>query len=558
MGAQPHPTRPERLRPPARKPEAALVALLLLLVAAVVPVPCGAQQRSSAAPPAAASPPAPPPADLPSLAELVPKARELGEDGARLETRIVKITDVREAEASLAVLRERHAAAAAALKELETAGDYTLDRLTRLRESFRQDAAAVDAVVGDLTGRMEEIEGDRKRWSELHAVWSAWEAQVPKKDAGAAVRVTFSEARASLAHAAGLLSQAVPQVVPVQRRAVELQAQFQELRTKVEGLVSAIKGGLFGRWAWPMYSEQFRDQLRASLDLGLVASPARFTALRNQVSPSWGWLALVHVLLFAGFSFALRWSRTAGVHGETWRGLLERPFAAGAIAGALIPVAFYSPFQKLPAFVAFALSLCAALATARLAPRLIASRVLRRALFVVVGVFLADRFFRFVGLPTPPLRVWNALTGAAGSVLCFVGSARWRRRGEPAALLFACRAAGTLFAVACAGQVLGYTSLGFRLTDGLLWSTFLVPLGWIFSLLLRGSAELLLDRAALARWPLLRTRRDEILRTLGIVTDGASLCLFAAIFLVVWRVLDTPREAIAFLLDLGVTWGTQR
>ncbi|NTU60509.1 MAG: mechanosensitive ion channel, partial [Deltaproteobacteria bacterium] len=48
------------------------------------------------------------------------------------------------------------------------------------------------------------------------------------------------------------------------------------------------------------------------------------------------------------------------------------------------------------------------------------------------------------------------------------------------------------------------------------------------------------------------------LRTLGIVTDGASLCLFAAIFLVVWRVLDTPREAIAFLLDLGVAWGTQR
>ncbi|MBE0617155.1 MAG: mechanosensitive ion channel, partial [Proteobacteria bacterium] len=424
-----------------------------------------------------------------------------------------------------------------------------------VRAAARVAAEGLQQILDEAARRVAEIEAAKKEWTEEKARWKESRAALKKEADAKAVEPTFAEAQQTIDSALKLLSGTATPLVDFQRKVVEVQSAAQALVESADVLLQEMKGDVLRRSRPSLLSPRFYAQFDAALVRDLAASFSSLTLPASAFFAAKGWIALLQLLSSVVLAYAIRRHASGSKVSERWRFLVRRPYAAGFFGGGTLPMFLYG---DMPSIWRLGLMAVIAVAAARLAAGLIQLQWRRRLVYLLTGVLLVEQFLGLIGIPTPLFRLFVAVVGLAGSVLCWWRSRENQRRGASLAYISGLRLGSAVLAAVFIAELGGYSGLGIHLLEASLKTTFTLIFARMLATLARGGLEFLVEHPFARRSSILRRHAHVLLRRTGVVIDVAVAFLALAAILQVWRFYDSVPHAMASIFAFGFTAGETR
>lgn len=486
------------------------------------------------------------------LGDLVPLATALADRKVKLEARLAELKRLDDLERQRSALETLGRDLEERIARLTTSGAYGYDQLAALKASAQEGLKQTRSLLEQAAGGLAEVGEMLAAWTAERQRWAGWKAQVAQEPAARALRPTFTEALAAIDGALKLLRGAESPLVDFQRKAAALQSTFQGVLDQTESLLQALKGDRFRKSRPSMFSSAYREQLDPKLLVDLRTRLEGFAgSVKHTVGGDMAWVLLLQGALSLALGLGIRRRGTEGTSPERWRFVLNRPYAVGFFIGAS---AVYPLLGGADGAARFLLWIAGAVGAARLAAQLFAAPWRRRLVYLLTALLLLSKFTTVAGVPLPVARLYVAAVGAGGLPLCLWRARESRKAGSPAWYVWALRLGAAVLGVVLGAEVAGYSGLATYLLEASLQTVFLALFAWMFALLTKGALEFLLWGSPLARRAVLRSHAEVVLKRTGAVLDGIAAFLAFAALLFVWRVYDTPWEAIGAILAFGFTW----
>lgn len=493
---------------------------------------------------------------LESLADLVEIMARLRDRAAVQEKELAGALDTAEVEAKISESEERVKGFAAQLIALKESKSYGSSQLEDLRDKVRSETDALGRVTEQLSSAL-ILEGSvQKEWSDEKEKWKAWRLSLKKDGPFEPLKPTFSEADRIIERMFDLSSSGLKSVLEVQRKAEKVADLIQPLSMELDGLLQALRGDLFQRSSPSMFSPAYYTLFNKALWPVFMDGVRAAEWPDKEFFMAQGWVAVLQLF----FSLIL----VVGIyrHSELleasarWRFLLMRPFSASLFLAVSSLFPLYG--NTIPPVWRLVFWITASLAAARLIGSLITLPWKRRLVYLLAGLFLATHFFSVFGLPEPIFRLYVCLVALGGLPLCFWRADASVRRGDSSLYTWALRLGGSVFAVVLIAEVGGYSALANHLLDAMIKTTFLVLFAWVIAIMARGAVEFFLSSTVLKKVAMVRTNRAMIIRRLGMITDLFIGIIAMVLVLGIWRVFETPMDAMKGLFSFGFAIGDHR
>jgi len=216
---------------------------------------------------------------------------------------------------------------------------------------------------------------------------------------------------------------------------------------------------------------------------------------------------------------------------------------------------FYGPVTRLWVVILWTLG---AIAAVRLLSAL-TSDTWKKGIFYCVAVLtVLFHVFRFIGLPLPLFRLYVFIVSLIGFYLCLRQTLMSVRRGDWIWYTWLLRLSTLVLLAVVISEIGGYSALAAHVLEASLKTTFVILLGWMFIFLVRGGLHVAVRSTALQKIPWFRTNETTAVSRLTLLAGLAVFSLLTFGFLVIWRIYESPLEAMQGLLSVGFSVGSSR
>lgn len=495
-----------------------------------------------------------PPA-IPDLADLIPLATELSGRLAVLENKIAAALDVSEVEKSFSKIQENLENYSAQLKTLEATEDYLYSNLVQLRTAVEAEVVSLGRVSKKLTEEIRKFGDARQQWLAEQKHWKQWQSALLKDEPLTEIKSTFAQAQKTINNALNLIFQKLKPMLAVQKKVGNIQARINTIIASIDGLLSALRGGVLVDSSPPMLSSEYFSQFHSELWYRMQKGFEQVSWSPRPFLARDGWLVLLQFLLSLFLIITIFRNRQKLKDSERWRFVAKRPFSTGLFVGYITLLPFY---EGNPATWYFPYYAVLAISFARLIGGLIKVSWKNHFVYGLVIFLLATRVLQLVALPLPLFRLYICLAALVGLVLCLWWSWIRGRRGDSPSYTWALRLASLYLLVVVITNLWGKSSLAEYLLDSTLRTIAMVIVVWLFMHLVHGGLEWVFNKSFLLRVTPLRDNAALITRNLALLFDVVIGTIMLSQVLVIWRVHSSTAEALKAILSFGFTLGSQR
>ncbi len=536
-------------------PKRAFRVLFLMLTISVLVFADGqlAAQEPKASQPSVAEKEKPP--ATPDLADLIPLATELSGRLAVLENKIAAGLDISELEKSFSKIAANLDDHSGQLESLKTSEDYRYPQLVQLKSAVEAEAASLVKTSKWLTEEIRRLGVARQKWLVEQKQWKEWQSALLKDEPLTEIKSTFAQAQATIDQALNLIVQKLKPLLAVQKKVGNIQAKIKTVDADIDGLISALRGGVLVDSSPPMFSSRYFSQFSSELWYRMKEGLDQVSWSPRPFFARDGWVVLLQCLLFIFLIIAIFRNRQKLQDSERWRFVAKRPFSIGLFVSYVTLVSFY---EGSPTTWYFPLYAVIAICFARLMAGLIEVSWKRHFVYGLVIFLLAVRVLQLVALPLPLYRLFIALAALVGLVLCLWWSWLRGRRGDSPFYTWALRLGALFFLVVLTAELWGKASLGEYLLESALRTTTAAIVLWLFMQLVHGGLEWAFNKSPLGRVTPLRDNAATITRKAALFIDVIIGALMLSAILVIWRVDSSLDEALQAIFSFGFTLGSQR
>jgi len=398
----------------------------------------------------------------------------------------------------------------------------------------------------------------RLEWLEEQQYWQrAAQMLAQQREALGGLREAVAAAAGKAEQALILLSAIPAASLAVQQQVGALRGRLQEVSAAADLALRGLRENIFRRTGFPLTSPRFFEQFQPALLADLRESLGRVAWPEGRFFAAYGWVFLLQLALAAAVVRGIHRRRGVLAASARWSFLASRPLAAGVFVGFSLLTPLYG--SVLPPVWRLLMWFLTVFGVARLVGSRVHTHWQRRLLYLLAALFLLIQVLRLVGVPLPIFRLYVFFVSALGVPLCFWRARVNRATGGPRFYIWGLQLGGLTLACSAAAQVAGYSALATHLLESAIQTTFVVLLAWILGVLVRGALELAFGPVSvLSRFALIRKNSAYLCRRLALLADAAVALGTLGVALKVWRVYDTPVEALDALLSLGVSLGSHR
>jgi small-conductance mechanosensitive channel len=481
-----------------------------------------------------------------SVSTIVPRAAALDEDFKKLPGKIYELVASATLNKELLEVKTRLSAHKVKLGELKASGLYSFDKISELRTSVKESQQNVDKIQQKITNRIKEIEQLRQAWEANKSSWSA--LQKSQNSDSEAVKTIFKEIDQKLNKALKMLDGVESPLVQLQKGASETAAEFQDLTKEIDNNIAAMRKDLFRKSRPAMFTPSFVKQFDKSLWEEFWIGVASLNLPDSRFYSSQGWvlsLQLLGILLFIWLFSTINLEKARQISLDF---LIERKFSAALFAGIAL---FYPLFEDLPNIARVFLWTLMCVGGARVLASVVQTPWRRRLIYLLSALFLFSQFAYLVNLPSPIYRIYVALVGLLGAIVCF-----WRVRlsKDPEMTLpfvIAAKIGGLTMLVIFVAQAAGFAGLGNHLLEVAIKTVFFLLSAWIIAVILRGIAEALLDNVYVKRSQIFKKHSSHIIKRVKFVINIVAIYLTLAGLMPIWGLQDSFAESAYNIMALG-------
>jgi len=488
-----------------------------------------------------------------SISTIIPKATLLEESFVKLPDKIAEITASQTINQQLSSARKQLVDLRLKISELKASGMFSFDKIAEIRVSTREHHQKVRSTEKKLAEKIKEIENLRQTWEEKKKSWDLLRKN--QSEESEAVKIVFKEAENKIKNALKLFSGIEAPLVQLQQVASALSSDYQNLLTEIEEIISSMRKDLFSKSRPAMFTPTFFSQFDKSLWEEFWLGIASLKMPARNFYKSQGWVISLQVLgiLFFIWLFSSIGSEKAQKLKLSF--LVSRKFSAAVVAGLAL---FYPLYEDLPNTARAFLWLIMVISGARLIAGTVEHSLRRTLIYILSGLFLTTHIFYLIKLPTPIFRIFVAMVGITGAILCFWRASRGRREDATMPFLAATRIGGLTMSVVFLSQVAGYAGLGNHLLEVTIKSVFFLLIVWITSIILKGLFEAGLDNAFVKRSKIFEKHSGHIVSKVRFIIDCIAVYMAISGLLSVWRISDSTTDAAYLILNLGLTIQDQK
>ena len=489
------------------------------------------------------------------LADLIPRAAELSIRLADLKQEQAAGADLSAVENRLAEVVADLKQKAAQLQRLKESADYTYSPLVHLRQDLKLQRLRLDRVAKPIADAIRKLEVRRSAWQLESRRWQKIGPGLDAEELPQEVETTLAQARDTIAEALNLIRQAMQLMLTLQQKVAELHVRTETMMVEVTRLIRFDIGADRVGTPPPLISSKFFSQIKSAwkyqIRIGLDRVDWRYRSLLAQQ----GWMIIIQAVVALVLIIGIYRRRKTLERTQRLQFLTKRPFAAGVF----IAIEPFHPFYAAgPTWLNLLLAVGGGLSFFRLTGGLFEKTWKKQAIFGLIFFLIGARVLTTIQPPLLVIRMFAAVTSAAGIYFCL----RWARaaRRQKDAFFFAAglRLGACDLAVVLAAELWGKA---FPLDYLLFMPARTIGLTLVWWLLMRSTRGLLEWIVHRSDWYLpgfVSQNPSAAIRRAAAISNALFGISFLCAVLVIWNFYLDPAAAFTGLLSFGFTIGSQR
>ena len=455
-----------------------LIAILILF-SYVGPVHC--EENSSAA----SSPRDTPSNGAVSLADVVYKAGELGQQLDMLKRKLESVDSLDEMADRLKQARTQSDQFQNRLDAISADDLQSYQLLISLKSEVRE-VLAVERLVETLTKRIQRVEGWRKRWITEKQRWQTWRASLDADPALKSIADALDSADKNINQALDLIGRKLEPMLLVQQQAGETKARVDGLISQIDSIMDKQRGGTLRSGTSTIFSLDYLRQL-----IELTHEPEKMIGTMSLPESAFfaskGWVIFLQVFVFVALFSLIRHYRPLLLGQVNRRFLGKRPFSASLFISIFTLSFFYGPQ---PEAWRMLIAVLACIATGRMVTAFVQDAWVKRAITILVIVVVAFQILLFLGIPLVLMRLFLLIWTVAG-IIYFA----WRARqatttDKPPWQVWGIRLIVLVFSVIAVADIIGFSGFAVQLMDSSLRTVVLLLMGLVMVRVARIALEL--------------------------------------------------------------------
>ncbi|MGM0600933.1 MAG: mechanosensitive ion channel domain-containing protein [Candidatus Rifleibacteriota bacterium] len=481
-----------------------------------------------------------------SISTIIPKATLLEKSFVELPEKIAEITASQTINQQLNSAREEIGQLRFKISELKASGMFSFDKIAEIRVNTKEHLQKVKNIEKSIAEKINAIENLRQKWKETQKSWATLREK--QADESEAVRNVFKEAEKKIKEARKLSVGVEAPLVQLQQIASELGSDYQNFLKEIDEIISSMRKDLFSKSRPAMFTPTFYYQFDKTLWEEFWLGIASLKMPSRNFYKSQGWVISLQFLgvLFFIWLFGTIGSERAQKLNLNF--LVSRRVAAAIVAGLAL---FYPLFEDIPNTARAFLWLIMVVSGARVMAGTVEQPLRRTLIYVLAGLFLTTHIFYLIKLPTPAFRIFVAIVGLMGAIICLWRSIKGKSENASMPFLVATKIGGIVMLVIFLTQAAGYTSLSNHLLEVAIRSVFFLLIVWITSIILKGLFEAVLDNTFVKRSRIFEKHSRHIVTKVRFIVDCVAVYIAISGLLPVWGISDSTTDAAYSILNLG-------
>ena len=347
---------------------------------------------------------------LPGLAEVVPRAADLGQKAIKDEEVINASKDtstfekpIAEAESQIVQLHKR-------VSGMGDPAKWNIYRLLDIQHSILGEKNRLGAVLDQISLKLSDLEFIRKTWEENLTYWKKWEESLREAQAEVPPE-TFKKAQDTANSVLQSVANASAPLLALQQKLTKLLDEVNQLNTPIDTALKKVRNETFEKNSPSFFSREFYQQFDRTLAGAIKQGLANTWQMEEEYFPHYAVMIFFQAMMtMALFSFLKR-RRQLPEKTAQWRLMREHPcaFAIFAIQG--LAMFFYQ--GAAPSWLFLNLALVVSSASVLVAERIPHPRM-RRVVFFLVGVQILSSILKLISFPAPLFGLYLALLFVLG------------------------------------------------------------------------------------------------------------------------------------------------
>jgi potassium-dependent mechanosensitive channel len=494
-----------------------------------------------------------PASPLPGLAEVVPRAADLGQKANKAEETIAAARDTSSFERRIG---ETDSQVSQITKRIAGMGDpasWNIYRLLDVQHLIQTEKDRLGALLDPISSRLSELEAIRKIWEEELIFWKKWEeslrdvqTEIPpgtfKKTLDAANTVIQSAANASTA------------LLTMQQKLTRQLDDVLQLSIPIETALKKVRSETFEKNSPAFFTREFFEQFEAGLWGAVKSGIIDGWKIDSESLPLFAWMIFLQVLLTVTLTYLIRRRRSRPEKTREWHFIAEHDWAFSIFVTQGATVLFYQVTAPSWLFLTVALIIFSA---SFLISDMLPHPRMRRVVFFLAGVQIFSAVLKLTSIPAPLFSLYLALVLVVG-IGFFLNQARRQiaEQGGSVDLLAAGLRGASL--VGCGALIVllaGYSNLADYLVRSCIGSVFLIVVAFLLLHLGNGLIEVVLSQPAVARLGFFIRFGDALeSRLKNLLKAVLCIAVFLALFQL-WGVYTSFGEAWEKIFDFKFAIG---
>ncbi len=489
------------------------------------------------------------------IADLIPFTTKLAERESVLQTTVNRLLDLSETEKRLSSVGQSLETIAKQFEALKSTTGYGYDHVSDLKAIIHARERSLQEAVKSLLQAISQLERWKTEWLDEKKKLKEFRESIAKDIRRDSVEPTLAKAQKSIDTALSLISEQLEVMLPVQEKALDIQAKVDSLEAEVSAMLVTTRSSVSRKSAPSMFSGKYYSEYRRELykrlrqGLGDVQWPSK------QFLEFHGWKVFLQALITFALAIGILRQRQALEAQERWRFLARRPLSTGWFVSMWLVGPFYGPVAPMWVVILWTLG---AIAAVRLLGALTSDTWGKRIFYCLAVLTVLFYVFRLISLPLPLFRLYVFIVSLIGFFVCLRQTLTRVRRGDSIFYTWLLRLSTLVLLVALISEMGGYSALASHVLEASLKTSFMVLLAWMFIFLVRGGLHVAVRSPALQRIPRFRTNQDAAVGRLTLLIGLAVFSLITVGFLVIWRIYESPLAAMQGLLSVGFSVGSSR
>ena len=438
----------------------------------------------------------------PGLAEVVPRAADLGQKAITTEEAITATADLSSFGKQISDVENRVGQLSKRIAGMGDPAGWNIYRLLDAQQSILSENGKIGALLDPISTKLSELEAIGKRWEEERLYWKKWEeslreaqTEIPQENFKKVEETANAIMRAA--------SNASMPLLALQQRLTKLLDEVRQLSLPVNAALKKVRSETFEKNTPSFFTVEFYEQFNKTFWVTTKEGISESLKIEREYLPNYAWMLFLQIFATVTVISVLRRRRQFAEKTVEWHFVRQHPWAFAIFTvQALVLLLYPGPA---PAWMLINLALVI-FSSLFLISDLLPHPRMRFVVFLLAGVLTISSTLKLISFPAPLYSLFLTLISVLG-IGFFAREAR-RYQGEQGGkldLFLVCLRGGPLILFASLFLLLaGYSNLAHYVLRSFIVTLFFIIITFLLLHIGNGCIEMLLGQPAVARLGLVR------------------------------------------------------